>query len=106
MKEIYWIGSSYDDLLDFPTEAKKDAGYNLHRLQIGLDPYDWKPMTSVGVGVREIRVHQEGEYRVLYIAKFSDAIYVLHSFIKKTQQTRKRDLDIAKERLKLINKRG
>jgi len=84
-KPIYWIGSSYKDLLNFPSEAKQDAGYQLHRIQNGLNPEDWKPFQAIGAGVKEIRISDSGNaYRIMYIAKFAEKIYVLHSFQKKT----------------------
>ena len=66
---------------------------------MGLEPSDWKPLSSVGPGVVEIRLHEGGEYRILYAAKFADAVYVLHAFAKKTQQTRQVDLDLARNNL-------
>ena len=84
------------------TPAKKRASSCI-RIQQGLEPNDWKPMTSVGPGVREIRIRDEaGAFRVLYVANIESAIYVLHAFQKKTQQTAKRDLDLAERRLKEI----
>lgn len=105
MKQIKWQGSSYKDLLAFPKEAKQLMGYNLDRIQRGLDPINWKPMPSVGDGVKEIKVHANNEYRIFYVANVGSAIYVLHAFSKKTQKTRHSDIEIAKERLKQI-KRG
>ncbi len=99
MKEIRWAGSSYKDLCSFPVAARHEAGYALYLVQSGLEPADWKPMSSIGAGVREIRLHQGGEHRVLYVAKFEEAVYVLHAFEKKTQRTPKRDLNLAKTRL-------
>lgn len=88
---------------DFPETARKEAGVQLHKVQQGIEPSDWKPMTSVGQGVREIRIRDEaGIFRVLYIAKIEDIVYVLHAFQKKTQQTAKRDLDLAATRLRQI----
>jgi len=90
-------------LRDFPETARKEAGVQLHKVQQGIEPSDWKPMTSVGQGVREIRIRDEaGIFRVLYIAKIEDIVYVLHAFQKKTQQTAKRDLDLAATRLRQI----
>lgn len=104
-KEIYWVGSCYKDLQEFPKQAKQDAGYQLHRVQNGLEPEDWKPFKTVGSGVKEIRISDDGNtYRVMYIAKFEERIYVLHSFQKKTQKTRQKDIDIAKVRYKAIVK--
>ena len=83
--------------------ARKEAGVQLHKVQQGIEPSDWKPMTTVGQGVREIRIRDEaGIFRVLYIAKIEDSVYVLHAFQKKTQQTAKRDLDLAATRLRQI----
>ncbi|AJI86414.1 hypothetical protein CH54_2112 [Yersinia rochesterensis] len=98
-KGIIWMGSSFEDLMVFPTDVRKDAGYQLHKIQHGIEPEDWKPFSDVGSGVNEIRIRDtHGIYRVMYVAKFDEAIYVLHSFQKKTQQTSKHDKDIAKMR--------
>ncbi len=103
MKPIAFVGSALDELRSFPTNARREAGYQLDRVQRALDPDDWKPMTSIGPGVREIRVRDEsGAFRVIYIATLADAVYVLHAFQKKTQQTAKRDLGIATKRLRQI----
>jgi phage-related protein len=103
MKAVRFVGSSLDDLRAFPAAARREAGYQLRRLQDGLDPDDWKPMASIGPGVREIRVRDNsGAFRVIYIASIGDAIYVLHAFQKKTQQTLKRDLDLSAGRLKQV----
>ena len=105
-KEIYWIGSSYKDLLEFPDQAKHDIGYQLHRIQNGFDPENWKPFQTIGTGVKEIRISDDGNaFRVMYIAKFEGKIYVLHAFQKKTQKTAKKDINIAKVRYKAIIKR-
>lgn len=82
----------------FPNDARREAGHQLHQVQHGLEPADWKPMTSVGPGVREIRVHTPTEHRVLYVAKFGEAVCVLHAFEKRTQRTQKADLDLARHR--------
>lgn len=105
MKPVAFVGSALDELRDFSANARREAGYQLDRIQRGLDPDDWKPMTSVGPGVREIRVRDEaGAFRVVYIATLPEAVYVLHAFGKKTQQTAKRDLDLAASRLHQITK--
>ena len=65
-------------------------------------PADWKPMLNVGSGIYEIRVHVLGEWRVIYVAKFAHAVYVLHAFQKKTQQTRKEDIELASTRYKQL----
>lgn len=102
-KEIRWVGSAYDDLLAFPYESRKMAGFQLGKVQAGLDPEDWKPFDEVGAGVREIRIKDDqGLYRVMYVAKFEEAIYVLHCFKKKTQTTSKHDKDITDTRYRAI----
>jgi phage-related protein len=95
-KPLKFIGSSLDDLRDFPAEVRRQAGFELHTIQRGMDPSDWKPMNAVGPGIREIRIRVLGEWRVLYVAKFADAVYVLHAFHKKTQKTRHEDIEIAR----------
>ncbi|WP_455285998.1 type II toxin-antitoxin system RelE/ParE family toxin [Cupriavidus necator] len=96
LKPIEFRGSALDDLRDFPYGARCEAGHQLDQVQRGGEPDDWKPMTTVGQGVREIRIRDEGNaFRVIYVAKLADAIYVLHCFEKKTQQTSKADIDLA-----------
>ncbi len=98
-KQIRWIGSAYDDLLAFHRDARKEAGLEPGKVQAGLDPTDWKPFEDVGAGTREIRIrHASGIYRVMYVAKFEEAIYVLHCIQKKTQVTSKLDKAIAAAR--------
>lgn len=105
MKSVAWVGSARKDLQEnFSSEARKEAGYQIYRIQMGSDPKDWKPMLGIGPGVREIRIHMENEYRILYIAGFEDALYILHAFVKKTQKTSRRDLELAKERFGLVMK--
>ena len=106
MKDIRFFGRSLEALRSFPAVAKREAGYQLDRVQHGLEPTDWKPMPSIGPGVREIRIMHEGQFRVIYIAKLADAVYVLHAFQKKTQKTRKQDIDAAKQALKQLSQRG
>lgn len=101
VRDIEFCGSSRADLRRFPTDARQEAGRQLFLVQLGREPNDWKPMETVGAGVREIRVREEsGAYRVLYVAKFKDAIYVLHCFQKKTQKTAPPDLALAQRRYK------
>jgi phage-related protein len=103
MKRLEFLGDSLEQLREFPETARKEAGVQLHKVQQGIEPSDWKPMTTVGQGVREIRIRDEmGAFRVLYVASMGDAVYVLHAFQKKTQQTAKRDLDLAAARLRQI----
>ncbi|MBA4143968.1 MAG: type II toxin-antitoxin system RelE/ParE family toxin [Nitrosospira sp.] len=102
-KEIRWIGSSYDDLLAFPEDPRRAAGFQLSKVQAGLEPEDWRAFDEVGAGTREIRIRESsGIYRVMYVAKFEEALYVLHCFQKKTQATSKRDKDIAEARYRAI----
>jgi phage-related protein len=103
MKTLYWLGSSLDDLKQFPDDARREAGYDLRRIQSGLDPRDWKPMKTVGSGVREIRIAEpSGSFRVFYVIERGDAVYVLHAFQKKTQKTEKKEIDKGKARYQLI----
>lgn len=99
MKPLRFVGSSKDDLSRFPVKAKTRAGFELFMLQAGREPSDWKPVSSVGPGAAEIRVRDEaGAFRVIYVARFAEAIYVLHAFQKKTQKTARSDLDLAAHR--------
>jgi phage-related protein len=98
-KPVEWRGSSRDDLRMFPDEARERAGFELYQLQQGLAPSDWKPMTSIGPGIGEIRIQIGRQFRVLYVAKFPEAIYVLHAFEKKAQKTASRDRALARHRL-------
>ena len=101
MKTVSFRGSSLADLRDFPDSARREAGYQIDRVQHSLDPGDWKPMEAIGAGVREIRVKDEsGIYRVLYVAKLGKTIYVLHCFKKTTQKTSTADRDVAAKRYK------
>jgi phage-related protein len=97
-KPLVWLGSSLEDVRAFPDAARQEAGFQLRRVQKGLSPIDWKPMTTIGPGVIEVRIHTTEEYRVFYVAKFAEAVYVLHAFDKKTQKTPQRDIDLAQRR--------
>ncbi|MDE2048288.1 MAG: type II toxin-antitoxin system RelE/ParE family toxin [Betaproteobacteria bacterium] len=98
-KPVEFRGSSLDDLRAFPLAAKREAGHQLDQVQCGHEPDDCKPMNTVGQGVKEIRIRDEaGAFRVLYVAKFADAVYVLHCFQKKTEKTSKADVDLASKR--------
>ena len=97
-KPLGWLGSSLDDLRAFPENARREAGYQLGRVQQGLMPDDWKPMTLVGPGVFEIRIRTGVEHRVFYVAKHEEAVYVVHAFEKRTRQTRQADIDVARKR--------
>ncbi len=102
MKPVVFVGSSLNDLRDFAPLARQMAGFQIDRVQNGLMPEDFKPMPNVGQGVYEIRVNVQGAWRVLYISRLEDAIYVLHCFQKKTLKTRKEDIDLAQKRHKEI----
>ncbi len=102
MKPLNFIGSSLDDLRNFPEEARKASGFELYSVQCGLEPTDWKPMQGIGRGVKEIRIHVLGEWRIIYVAKFKDAVYVLHSFHKKSQKTNQHDIELARKRFREI----
>jgi len=100
MRVLYFAGNSLDELRAFPDTAKREAGFQLDRVQHGLDPSDWKTIKAIGSGVREIRIRcTDGAYRVIYTVKLDDAIYVLHAFQKKTQKTPQRAIDLARQRL-------
>ena len=103
VKPVVWLGSSREDLKGFPETAQDSLGFELYRVQCALDPRDWKPMASVGPGVREIRVRDEaGIFRMIYLATRPDGVYVLHCFQKKTQRTNRSDLDMAVKRFSSI----
>ena len=101
MKKLSFLGSSLDDLREFPAAVKSEAGYQLERVQSGLDPLDFKPIPTIGKGVWEIRIKDEaGQFRVIYIAKLKEAVYVVHCFQKKTQKTARKDIDLSNKRLR------
>jgi phage-related protein len=102
-KTLHFVGSSHSDLKAFPDEARRDAGFNLNFVQRGLEPENWKPMKTVGPGVKELRVRDStGAYRAIYLATRPEAVYVLHCFQKKTQKTRKADIEVAARRFAQI----
>ena len=103
MKTLKFIGSSLDDLRDMPAAVRRALGVELMTIQYGGEPSDFKPMKTVGAGAYEIRYRDaSGAFRVIYVAKFAETIYVLHAFQKKTQKTAKADIDLAAQRYKLI----
>ena len=105
-KPLSWLGDSLASVKDFSAQARRESGHQLGRVQEGDEPTDWKPMETVGAGVKEIRIRVEKAYRVLYVAKFAEAIYVLHAFEKNTLKTSKADLDLASNRYRqLVNER-
>ena len=102
MRPLRFLGSSLDDLRNFPDEARRAAGFELRGIPNGLEPSDWKPMQVIGPRVREIRIHVLGEWRVIYVVKIRDGVYVLHAFQKKTRKTSRHDIDLARLRYKEI----
>lgn len=102
MKRIDWVGDSLERLRAFPPDAMHDAGYQLELVQSGSPPEDWKPMPSVGLGVSEIRVRAGGAFRVFYVAKFPEAVYVLHAFQKKSRQTAQGEIELARRRFRAV----
>jgi len=102
MKPIEFMGSSLSDISAFPVDVRRAVAHELWQIQNGLMPSDFKAMPAVGSGAYEIRVHLLGEWRVIYIAKFEEVVYVLHAFQKKTQATRKEDIELARRRYRQI----
>ena len=98
MKPVFWVGRSRADTRAFPAAARRLAGFQLHRVQEGLDPVDWRPMNEVGRGVREIRIQTGEAHRIFYVTRFAEGVYVLHAFEKRSRKTTKRDLDIGRQR--------
>ena len=102
-KEIRWVGSSYDDLLAFPKAPRKEAGFQLGKVQAGIEPTDWKPFDEIGSGTREIRMSDaKGIFPGDVRRQVREAVYVLHCFQKKTQATSKQDRDIAAARYRAV----
>ena len=105
VKPVVWMGSSREDVKEFPEAVQDSVGFELYRIQCGLQPKDWKPMTSIGTGVKEVRVREEaGVFRVIYLATRPEGVYVLHCFQKKTQRTSRSDLELATKRFKAIER--
>ena len=105
MKPVRFLGDSLQCVRDFPVDARQDAGYQLDKVQRGLQPDDFKPMPTIGRGVEEIRIRDDaGNFRVIYTARLVDAVLVLHAFQKKTQRTSQRDIELAKARFREMMK--
>jgi phage-related protein len=100
LKSLRWLGSSREDVRGFPEAARRRVGHELYQVQLGLTPSDWKAMSSVGPGVIELRVHAGAAFRVLYVARYEEAVYVLHAFEKRTRKTSEVDLALARKRLR------
>ncbi|MGO8733666.1 MAG: type II toxin-antitoxin system RelE/ParE family toxin [Terriglobia bacterium] len=100
-RPVEFRGSALEDLSRFPAAARRRAGFQLFQVQEGDDPDDWKPMTDIGPGVREIRIRDnDGAFRVIYVATLPRAVFVLHCFQKKTRKTNAGDIELAKRRYK------
>jgi len=97
-KPLVWVGTSLERMRAFPADAMRVAGFELRRVQGGLSPHDWKPLHGVALGICEIRIHTEREHRVVYVAKFPEAVYVLHAFEKRTRRTAHTDLSLVRTR--------
>lgn len=103
MKDVEFHGSSLDDLKSFPDEMRREAGHQISRVQNGLMPADWKTVTTVGNGVKEIRIRDEdGAFRIIYVSEYKGLVHVLHAFQKKDNKTRKADIDKAKRRYRAM----
>ena len=103
VRPVRFLGDSLKCIRDFPNDARNDVGYQLDKVQRGDQPDDFKPMPGVGKGVEEIRVSEpSGAYRVVYVAKRAEAVYVLHAFQKKTRATSKKDLEVARKRFGML----
>jgi phage-related protein len=104
MKDVIFHGNSLSKLRDFPDDAKDQAGFQLHKVQSNERPDDWIPMPAIGLGVHEIRIHtDDGAFRVIYVAKFADAVHVLHAFRRQMPETAEQDIDIAQTRYRELN---
>ena len=103
MLPLVFIGGAERDYLALPREVQKSGGFQLKRIQEGKAPFDWKPMPSVGNGVREVRIWERaGTFRVIYYVQSEAGVFVLHAFAKKSQATSKHDIELARKRLKEI----
>jgi phage-related protein len=104
-KPLKWIGSSKEDLLQFPDEVRKAVGHALHLAQINLKPLNTKPLRGFGSAsvLEVVEDHDGSTYRAVYTVKFQGTIYVLHVFQKKSKKgiaTPEHDIDLIKARLK------
>jgi phage-related protein len=102
VKPVVWLGDSLQRVREFSADARRVAGHQLEIVQAGREPADWKTMPSVGIGASELRVRTGDAYRVIYVAKFSEAIYVLHAFQKRTRKTARADIELARRRYRML----
>jgi len=103
-KRLEWVGTSLRDFRAMPDAARRKLSHDLERVQAGAEPRNWKPMTSIGAGVLEMRVQAGGAFRLIYVAKFAHRIYILHAFHKKSRKTASLDLAVAQARYKLVRR--
>jgi phage-related protein len=101
-KPVTWLGDSRDQVREFPDNARRRIGFELWEVQRGKEPSDWKPMPSIGIGVNEIRVRDGDAFRLIYVAKFPEAVYVLHAFQKKTHKTPRAEIELARTRYRAM----
>jgi len=107
MKPVVWLGDSLAEVRSFVPGARRRTGQELRRVQAGGLPIAWKPMPGIGPGVKELRVQAGGAYRVIYLAKFAEAVYVLHAFEKKSRKTARLDVELARQRYRnLVRERN
>lgn len=102
MKTIEFCGNTLKIIRNFPTKARNEVGFQLDRVQRGLPPFDWKPMPTIGKSIKEIRINEKGQFRVIYLVTHRNAVFVLHAFRKKTRKTRKQDINLARSALKKL----
>lgn len=105
MKSVVFEGDTLEIIRQLPDDVRHRAGYEIDRVQHDRQPENWKPFTSIGQGVREIRIQVGRQFRVIYVAKLANQVHVLHVFEKKTQKTRQSDIDVARNRLKQVLRR-
>ncbi|QDS97316.1 type II toxin-antitoxin system RelE/ParE family toxin [Adhaeretor mobilis] len=104
--ELVWEGDSRDIARSFPKEVRRLLGEDIERVRRGMKPKDGRPMKSIGVGVFELRQSDtNGWYRTIYLSVVEGKLHVLHSFVKKSRSTPKKDLSAAKNRLKSVKAR-
>ena len=102
LKPLEWLATSLEDVRAMPIEVQKLLGRQLLRVQLGLEPTDWKPMGTVGPGVAEIRIRTGRAHRVFYVSRFAEAVYVLHAFQKKSEKTAQADIELARRRFRAL----
>ena len=102
--QIFWVGDAKEVLTSFPQDIKSVFGYSLRRVQKGLLPdCNARRMESIGKGVWELKASDERKwYRLIYLARIGNALYVLHAFEKSSRKTDRRNLETARSRLQLV----